>query len=1633
MNFKVSSGGIGNINTYKGVNNNTLRREFINQEYEQDDPNIYNNTADNTEIQYTQTSSYNDNINETEVDYNVLHEQYLAMAEYYGESINELEEYGNSKEYLSYIDKLNNMKFKFYDFYFGTNGGVWEDSLFFEICLKSWYENYGEEWQEIFGESLLEQYNDDPTGLKDYVDTIWETKYNENSTNILYLKELQNQALMQAFSYDYYSHLDDFEENKEFKNPVASYEPTNLYIWQDAEGNPIDPSKLSDYEIIFNHEANEVLSDLASDEKEHTYYFMTKEERQVAVYLYNTGNTEMLTQYFEVMKEEANKRDGILQASDIIDQMEEIRNKVGTTVTGPEGRQGEYTKIKACTDICALLFKEGLLDGIANYFCGIENLFNADGIISPEQYKSIWILGYIINIYGEDTLRGGIFSGAYNISSSIGNMVPSIALSTLTTVILGPASIGGYLTTSTGLVTVSGVASTTAALSMGFSAAGNARESGLQNGMTQRQAWTYGILTGLSETCLEKLLGGIPGIGALDRGFFGNILSEGIEEFSQTILDAMFITLITGEPIEIDMEEAIKSGIYGMISAGILNGGQLVLNTFSCNISTLTEEQRKAIIKRFEGMDMTTPENQTLLKNVLAKYDINVSSSGTNDTNTDANIELTSEDGLTTEEISMDTDTNTELSDGDKIEFFEVNDTNIDIKTETPSRDIIELSKIKDPLIIEDGINNGTITKSQIHNLFNNLVSNTFGSLNLSDDVATRLYIDLLQVAKNTGLEISTVQETGSLLHSMIDVTTLFSKLDGNNFVLEQLPTGAKKIEILDKQLKDGINSLLKNVTSKYNLDINLDMICDIVVKMNPSLIEDISTNKQALINNFQSFLFNFTSIDTQSLKDASHITDVAVNLGFKLDDISLISIDGNIDGNKVNALAGKMDNFKTRVIYKYNEYLITKNIYKMLSHGKSIYEVTAYASTARNSVRVISQTIMADYIDPKLKQGTNGWNVNYKTSFLNKLFKSSPDLQIKFVEYMNNHGICTGSQEFADISYEVKQSLRSDPKMLTAVENFYSTIIGSDGTSIDTNVVSNEAVENAWLNVLDGSVKANDNVDSILGLDKFQNQNVFEKAKTIYDFLKISDLSEVKDFVNNGKISKNLIKDILTDLFGSQLGKWEISDDDAYNLYLDLLDNCNKAGKKITDIANLIGNKFENITNVKEFEFFCKEILGYDASTIDDYYKVLEGNAKWDAEKIYDGKDYQKIVTLILDGKINLDDIGIPMELEDFEALSKTKQLDKVAALYETKVKDTIIKEDLIVKRKAAAQTALQIKVNAFSGDDVYESSYISNKILSLIVDARKEKYSIKYKKIVINGIDYTKYFPKCDELQSNKRVKKYTMELLKLTSAELQEFAKINGIEYKVENEFEILAQYLKDNYGKIKIDGLIFQNAKSGESNFVKFGGNVGDTSQIVTYTLDGINYLTEKLTPVYAYYDKAGNKTQNPSEAKTKELVCYTKGSGENKVTISLADIKEIHYDYNISGGAYMLLESPKDLAAEYSKLCTYDASTNKFTILNMQKFGNDVLGGVPLDNVNGTYMLTCSIPFNSDNISIPSINNGCMYPAYGVPGGYILGSGKQETVISGTSGGQAIIDAISKNGIGTITSYDGKVIHIELIK
>lgn len=168
----------------------------------------------------------------------------------------------------------------------------------------------------------------------------------------------------------------------------------------------------------------------------------------------------------------------------------------------------------------------------------------------------------------------------FQAGTSIGNMLPSIAVSMLSGGLGAPAAVTNV---ASGLTT---------ALGSGGNAYGEAK----QQGYSELQARTYGVLMGASEAALEKVLGGISElrsgasvadkllekVSGIENGLTRwaltgavNIGSEINEEEVQNFLEPLFRTVIFGEAYEAPtIQELVDTAITTAISTGIMELGQ---------------------------------------------------------------------------------------------------------------------------------------------------------------------------------------------------------------------------------------------------------------------------------------------------------------------------------------------------------------------------------------------------------------------------------------------------------------------------------------------------------------------------------------------------------------------------------------------------------------------------------------------------------------------------------------------------------------------------------------------------------------------------------------------------------------------------------------------------------------------------------------------------------------------------------------------------------------------------------------------------------------------------------------------------------------------------------------------------
>ena len=166
-------------------------------------------------------------------------------------------------------------------------------------------------------------------------------------------------------------------------------------------------------------------------------------------------------------------------------------------------------------------------------------------------------------------------------------------------------------------------------------------------------------------------------------------------------------------------------------------------------------------------------------------------------------------------------------------------------------------------------------------------------------------------------------------------------------------------------------------------------------------------------------------------------------------------------------------------------------------------------------------------------------------------------------------------------------------------------------------------------------------------------------------------------------------------------------------------------------------------------------------------------------------------------------------------------------------------------------------------------------------------------------------------------------------------------------------------------------------------------------------------------------------KNPVEL---ELVTF-QNAGINQANILKFDgnFGDVSTSLESGGGIFSVpISKLSEYADKYSDICSYEDGV--FKILNQERFGQEVLSGVPLSSADGAYMITTKVPLNGSNISMPSVNSWSSYMDQFVSGGKLL-SGEIEVTqkplhdiisnaissganeLSGTSDGVAYIISI----------------------
>ena len=355
---------------------------------------------------------------------------------------------------------------------------------------------------------------------------------------------------------------------------------------------------------------------------------------------------------------------------------------------------------------------------------------------------------------------------------------------------------------------------------------------------------------------------------------------------------------------------------------------------------------------------------------------------------------------------------------------------------------------------------------------------------------------------------------------------------------------------------------------------------------------------------------------------------------------------------------------------------------------------------------------------------------------------------------------------------------------------------------------------------------------------------------------------------------------------FAQQLGLPSLSFDGEGNIaiYEIKVDDISKPLLEIFEKNKLIDNGYINLDVYSATLAFFKK-NGFDQATLHNYYESIFADVENEMKKSMD---------------IENDISGLSPSEQD-EYYERALALGDNKKIYEAKLNKSL----------SEATKVLDIIYNL----GTVEGYFDPNKVLEA-----KIKKNSEAKKIEINGVDYTKYFPYFDDFYTEKGVLAITCKQTGLQASSLEDLA----IQLKTRS----------DSGNPVTVTGRIFQNAASGANNFVKFGGNIGR------------NGAVEQC-------------------------------------------------------GAFFLTESPKNIAKRFSDCCHYDSKTNDIIVDDYEKFGEKVLGGVPLSGKDGIFQIQVVVPVNNVTLSCPSVNNLSAYIAYFAPGATTSG-GMSEMVMKGSS-------------------------------
>ena len=387
----------------------------------------------------------------------------------------------------------------------------------------------------------------------------------KNDKNILEQAISKTEELKKCASYSFLPYLEEYQNYTYEKGKINSLTSKNVKELHAKDISPLEKIRaISEYNAGYLDKQGKLGALLIASEAE-------PELAKIYNYLYETEGLKSANTYLESMENTINQINGKIKAEKFLESLKNEKN-IADALNNHIKTTGK-----------------GLGDGVESFFAGVANWFVSSSTNSAEEYESMYILDALQNNPNYNKL----LDNNYEISQSIGNMLPSMAIS-----VINPLA---------------------GTVSMGTSAGGNSYHGALVEGQSAEKAVVYGVLSGMSEATLEKLMGGIPGLSDVNvtglKTFAQTMVKEGVEEGTQEYVDALLRAGVFKD--ELDLEEttqnAVKSAIYGAIVGGIMNTPSLIVNgkvgqdnsIENIDFSTLTFENLENLDKSkvFQGKD----------------------------------------------------------------------------------------------------------------------------------------------------------------------------------------------------------------------------------------------------------------------------------------------------------------------------------------------------------------------------------------------------------------------------------------------------------------------------------------------------------------------------------------------------------------------------------------------------------------------------------------------------------------------------------------------------------------------------------------------------------------------------------------------------------------------------------------------------------------------------------------------------------------------------------------------------------------------------------------------------------------------------------------------------------------------